>query len=555
MAALIVLPPVAILMLILWLGVNVPFQDDWDTVDVLAKWHEGTVGFADFWRQHSEHRIPVTRAFIWLLGIFSRYNLVVEMLAGFVFAVLALPLVAALLRRALAGHADHLVRPMTAVASALLFSLVLHENWFSGTASLELFVLRFVTVALVWAFVRWPRETKGVVVAMMCALVGMFAEAAGLALWVTGGVAIWIAYEGERRRVLVASVWAFVAATVIWLYVHGLAWDQPDSADRFAHAIRFALFTTAGLGLPFAYGTSAEVCAAVGAFGCGAMVLATWSIARTRPDAVRNLIPMLLLALQGLLGAMLIALGRSMLETKYAMTSHYAFGSSLFWVAVIAIVALAFAVAPVSAEPARRIVTYGVAAAALVLCVGFVNANLAGYDIAYTTSRNLDMALASLYSADQPPTDVARFLYPPDEDRVRRQIARLKRLRLGPFAASTNQVARHRQDGTTKVAPPGSRDGFFDGGDCSRALGWAWDPAHPTARVDVEVWHGAIKLGVAAANWFRRDLLKAGIGDGQHAFVYYFPSTLPLGTGESISVTYAGTSAQLRGSPTVVMCR
>ena len=40
------LPPLQTLTVILRLGVNVPLQDDWDLVTVIAKWHEGTVELA-----------------------------------------------------------------------------------------------------------------------------------------------------------------------------------------------------------------------------------------------------------------------------------------------------------------------------------------------------------------------------------------------------------------------------------------------------------------------------------------------------------------------------
>jgi hypothetical protein len=91
------------------------------------------------------------------------------MLIGFLFAALALPVVGALLRRSLKDFAPELIAPLTAVASLLLFSLMLHENWFSGTASFQLFLLRLVSVTLAWMLVRWPGQRKGVAGAMCCA--------------------------------------------------------------------------------------------------------------------------------------------------------------------------------------------------------------------------------------------------------------------------------------------------------------------------------------------------------------------------------------------------
>lgn len=549
------LPPVAILVLILRLAVNVPFQDDWDTVSVLAKWHEGTVSFGDFWQQHNEHRIPSLRALIWLLGIFSNYNVVIEMLVGFVFAVLALPVVCALLRRGLKEHAPDLILPMTAVASLLLFSLMLHENWFSGTASLQLFLLRLVSVTLVWALVRWPSQLKGVAIAMCCAIVGMFAEAAGLALWIIGSLAIWITTEKETRRNLLLTAWVLVAVVMVSAYVSGLDWDVSDLQEDSLHPLRLMTFIGACLGLPFAYGTTAAQSATVGIAGCAALATAVLSMARWRPEVLRGVVPVVLLAAQGLLGAVLIGIGRSGLEAKYAMASHYAFGSSQFWIATIAIVAVAIKSIRPSTAVMDVVRKAGTSVAVLALCIGFLSANAFGYREAYTSSRNLEIALAMLYANHDPSPEVARFLYPPDESHFRRQVARFKRLGLGPFAGSMEREKAGLLARVWDAGSSGSRDGFLDGGDCNLTLGWAWDPGRPGATVTVDIWYRGTRLGSAAANWFRPDLLKAGIGDGQHGFVFDFPSILELGTGEKIRVTYAGTSYPLRGSPKIIMCR
>jgi hypothetical protein len=556
LSAITLLPPVAILVLILRLAVNVPVNDDWDTVTVLAKWHEGTLGFADFWEQHSEHRILSLRVLIWLLGSVSQYNVVLEMLVGFFFAVLALPVVVGLLRRSLKDYAPELIAPMTAVASLLLFSLMLHENWFSGTASLQLFLLRLVSVTLVWMLVRWPGRRRGVAGAMCCAVVGMFAEAAGLALWVTGGLAIWILTEDRTQRKLLLSTWILVAVVMVSVYLRGLAWEASELEFAASHVLRLVMFIAACLGLPFAYGADAVLSAAVGLAGCVAFAAAIVSLFRSQPALVRALVPIVLLAVQGLLGAVLIGIGRSDLEAKYAMASHYAFGSSQFWIATIALVAVAVkAAGPPTTFTGIIMSKVAIAAAALALCLRFVNANAFGYQIAYATSRNLEMALAAVYSKGGPSHEVARFLYPVDEAHFRRQIARLKGLGLGPFAGSMEREQARLIAGFRDAGASGPRDGFVDGGDCYRTLGWAWDPARPESSVTVDLWYRGTKLGVAAATWFRPDLLKAGVGNGQHGFVFDFPSMLEPGTGEKISVTYAGMSDALRDSPKIIMCR
>jgi glycosyltransferase involved in cell wall biosynthesis len=60
-----------------------------------------------------------------------------------------------------------------------------------------------------------------------------------------------------------------------------------------------------------------------------------------------------------------------------------------------------------------------------------------------------------------------------------------------------------------------TRDGWVSG--------WCWDPAHPTARVTLDVLVDEEVVGsTLAANW-RADLQQAGIGDGSHGFSYALP--------------------------------
>lgn len=42
-------------------AVNVPFLDQWELVELFRKYHEGQLGFADFFAQHNEHRLLFPR--------------------------------------------------------------------------------------------------------------------------------------------------------------------------------------------------------------------------------------------------------------------------------------------------------------------------------------------------------------------------------------------------------------------------------------------------------------------------------------------------------------
>lgn len=107
---------------------------------------------------------------------------------------------------------------------------------------------------------------------------------------------------------------------------------------------------------------------------------------------------------------------------------------------------------------------------------------------------------------------------------------------------------------TTNRAGTPIYEGLIDGSDCNSIRGWAWNEKEPNTSVNVDIYDGGTKLTSVAANLFRQDLVNAGKGNGYHGFSYATPSSLKNGAVHSISVTYAGTSTTLSGSPKTLSC-
>jgi hypothetical protein len=538
------------------LAVNIPFQDDWDMIPVGMNWHQGTLGFADFWQQHSEHRLAALKGLIWMIGRLTNFDFVAEMFAGFIFAALTLVLIVDLILRV---DSERRVLPWIAivapVSSLLLFSLVQQESWFWGTASLQLFLVNLCAVTLVWALTRWPDHWRSLTAAAACVIVAMFTEVSGLVLWVVGALATGLGPQARRQRTPRVIVWALVAASVCGAYFWRLNWQAFSVAATVWHPSRLAVFAGACLGLPLASWTTAAWSSAVGWGGGVVFCLASIAVYVRDLMLFRRLYPFLLLATYGLLVCLLIAAGRAAGPPETALTSHYAFAPTLFWIAAVVMLAAAVTTVQRALTPRTRpIAVAAIAVAIALLGSGYWRANLHGYQLAYARSRNLQMASAAISSSAEPPREVLRFLYPPDEERVRRLLAELRTYGLGPFSTrSKNEAARRAAEFTTTPATAGS-DGFHDGGDCNGTTGWAWDPAHRDAAVVLDVWSGDTRLGTVTANWFRWDLLRDRKGNGQHAFFFLFPTQTQLRTGRPVTVTFADTGRPLRGSPRIIPC-
>ena len=550
------LPPLGILAFILKLGVNLPFQDDWDMLAVVTRWHAGTLTFADFWRQHSEHRIAVLKGMIWAAGIATDFNVVANMHIGFALSSVKLVLLFDLIRRHVKGRASGMSAPLALVSSLLMFSLVQYEDWFWGTAALQFSLLNLCTVTVVWVLSRWPDSWRALATAVVCAILGVFTEVSGHVLWVTGALAIWLFTERRERAVHRLLAWLAAAACVLLIYLWDLRWAPSSSATAFFdYPSRLVAFTGACLGLPFAFWMTPGWAAVVGYGSLIPFVVSgLWLHVKDRAR-LRSMYPFLLFALHGAVVCVLIALGRSKGDPQGALTSHYSFAPNLYWIAVLTVTVVTCAEAwPVFTFRGRLVGLTLAATVALVLATFYVKGNAEGYHRAYTRSRNLQMALATLSFSTTPPPPVLRFLYEPDERRALALVEELRAANLGPFSGAVAAEPAHVEQ--FDPVPAGEQpEGVLDGGDCYGATGWAWNPADPDRPVTVKIWSGDSLLGTATANWFRWDLLAAVKGNGQHAFHFSFPAQSRLGTGRVVTVTYGDTNTLLWQSPKTIHCR
>ena len=304
---------------------------------VVTKWRTGTLSAGDFWQQHSEHRAAGLKAFIWTIGSLTDFDVIAQMHVGFTFVAITLVLVGDLLRVAARDHQFPSMVFVLPASSLLLFSLVQQENWFWATASLQLSLVNLCAVMLVWAFTRWPDYWRSLTLAAGCAVLGMFTEVSGQVLWIIGALAISLGPQTRRARTPRLTVWILTALSAFAAYVWHLLWAASSVSAALRHPGRVAVFAGACVGLAFASFASPDSSAIVGWGGFVALCTASWFTYRCAPLHFRSLHPFLLLATYGLLVSILIAIGRAGGDPQSALTSHYAFAPTLFWVALIVI--------------------------------------------------------------------------------------------------------------------------------------------------------------------------------------------------------------------------
>ncbi len=98
-------------------------------------------------------------------------------------------------------------------------------------------------------------------------------------------------------------------------------------------------------------------------------------------------------------------------------------------------------------------------------------------------------------------------------------------------------------------AEPQPIRGYFEAVAKGAAIGWAYDPNVPQARLELQLIVDGTPAGRFVADASRADVADAGHGDGFHGFVGRIPGEFYDGRPHAIEVALAGTDIRLEGGP------
>src|SRR5436853_1792177 len=176
---LIAAPPLLIGFLILRDGVDLPYLDQWNgTAPLFEKMAAGTLGFADFFAQHNEHRILFPRLIAFGLGRLTHWNVRAELFVIWFLALVCLFNIWELTWRSGRKNSNFW---LLFSSSVLLFSPLSFENFLWGFQIGFLLPLACVT-GCIWV-ASSVRHPFNFVFAMALCTVCTFSIASGLSSW------------------------------------------------------------------------------------------------------------------------------------------------------------------------------------------------------------------------------------------------------------------------------------------------------------------------------------------------------------------------------------
>ena len=310
-------------------GVDTPYKDQWaGESPIFEKMAQSTLGWADFFVQHNEHRIFFPRLVFYALARATHWNVRAEL-----WTILGLTLaIACNLWRMLRATGWNVVGTgfwLFLAANVLVFSPLHHENLLWGFQIGFLLPLACMTACLWVGRAALARARFPGVFAL--SIVCSFSVAGGCVCWLmslpplrqAGGEDTWT----RHRRWWIA--WTVGFAGSVALYFHGYVTPtRPDVWLLLHEPLLAEKFWFTYLGLPFAFGTALDPFTVAQA-SAGVMLLlfvaALGYLWRWRADAalVQRCEPWLLLVSIALLNATLTTLGRAKFGLSQALNSRY----------------------------------------------------------------------------------------------------------------------------------------------------------------------------------------------------------------------------------------
>jgi hypothetical protein len=283
------------------------------------------------------------------------------------------------------------------------------------------------------------------------------------------------------------------------------------------------------------------------------LAISVWRRHRHHSSDARSILPWVWLSSYAVLAALLAAASRLEEGIGSSFGSEYTAGS-FFWIGFAVIAGLTIQ----NHWPEEQFFGRWLRPMIIIAVIGWslnsVRLYYEGYVLIARQQNERTETLRALYRYNTVPDEVLASLHP-DPNRTRENLQILDRRRLGPFSPRMLDERRRLESATTFATNVIAEQGYLDTAVCSFISGWAWDVAQPNMSVKVDIYDGDNLLLTAPADWFRRDLADAHVGNGRYGFVVVPPPGLKDGHDHTIHARISGTKSELGTSPKQILCQ
>lgn len=323
------IPVVFLIVLLLQKLVNVPFWDSWEFVTILQKSDSNTLGFADFFAQHNEHRILFPRLAMYVLGLSSGWDLRVE---SWFSVLLAMATFAMILALTLKSIGNKWIRLFTiGLLSTIFFSPIQWENWMWGWQIQWFMNVLAVVGALYILSTEFLKPKYRVLLAALFGAVATYSLASGFFVWL---VALPLLIQNKKLRAFL-PVWIAFAALVVGSHYIGYVDPSyhPSKTIFLEKPLEFIAYFLTYIGRPITHDFMFSV--EIGLVYLMSAALGLGYLYAKHRKVLLKLLPWICLGVYGLLAAASTAVSRLGFGVQQAYSNRYITLSNLFLMAVV----------------------------------------------------------------------------------------------------------------------------------------------------------------------------------------------------------------------------
>ncbi|HUC89532.1 MAG TPA: hypothetical protein VMR45_01915 [Patescibacteria group bacterium] len=333
-AGFIALPFIILAILVAIFAVNVPVADQWELVGLFKKYHQGGLGFSDFFAQHNEHRLLFPRLLMLALAIFSHWNVTWEMAASLVLAAISFIFIYLMLSKTLDNKSIRWAAAL--VVSCIFFSPIQWENWLWGW-QLQWYLNILGLVVAVWALSTWKAsQPKRVLLAAAAATVATYSLGSGLFVWILC-IPLFRFFRFHKKW-----LWLWVALGIAVIGANYIGYHDPVNSPAkgvfLSNPVGFVKYLLVYLSRPLALNMHQTIIIAP-LYLAGICALLFYFYRYKKNELYSNLLPWICFGVYGCFAALETAVARLALGVEQAYSSRYVALSQLL---LIMFVVLAF---------------------------------------------------------------------------------------------------------------------------------------------------------------------------------------------------------------------
>lgn len=324
-------PLIAIICLIHYYAINLPFSDDYALIPILKSINHGHIPWGLLWAQHNEHRIFFPNVILTIMAKITHWNVTdILYLSAIIAGVGFLGMVMIIRKHILTSKFTFLAILLSAI---VFFSPAQSQNWLWGW-QLEWFLSVTCVIWSIYLIDKIKREEKvyHLILPGLLAFIATFSLAGGFFAWL-GGLGILLI-----RKVKLSRVVAWLVATISSLCLYYYHYSQPKDGftegvyrHHMANVIRYFL---AYLGRPTTSNSNAAIIVGLSLL---ILFLMTTGLA-IRKNKFLEMSPMISLGIISILVGLTIGIARYNFGITGAMSSVHTTFSIVFTVSVISLV-------------------------------------------------------------------------------------------------------------------------------------------------------------------------------------------------------------------------